>query len=337
MSGEDKYKGMPKQVRLQAEASDKLMEEWKKRDEEAALALENDYSEPVIPPDPLTAEAPKAGEDPIPEGGDNKDDAGFDWKAEADAMREERDKAAASYSTLKGKYDAEMPRLQGEVRQLKETLDTLKAAPVADPETPAPQVMPKGVDLEQLRADYGDGIVDAMIAMQGQKAAVAPAAAAADPDVTKRLETLENQGNLDAEDAMFDAIEKEHGDWEAVDKLATWHKFLAEVDPNTGEPRQAALNRAQQRLDPNPIIRQLSAFKRRTKKGDTRLESQVVPGDDGRTEGQPTADTNVYRATAVDEFYKKQAQRVAAGKLVTEEHNRLDALYTRAMYEGRVR
>jgi len=336
MSG-DIYKGMPKQVRLQAEASDQAMEDWKKQSEEAAIQKESDFSD-GDGGENETAETPKAAEEAIPEGGDKEPSDGFDWKTEAEAMQEERDRAIAQFQTLKGKYDAELPRSQAEVRRLNEELDTLKAAPaatVADPATPA--ALPEGVDIVQLRADYGDSIVDAMIAMQGQQTTAAPAAPATDPELKARLDKIEADKNLAAEDAMYDAIEKEHSDWEATDKLATWHKFLAEVDPNTGETRQTAINRAHGRLDPNPIIRQLAAFKRRTKKGDTRLESQVVPGDDGGIAPAPTKDSNIYRKEVVDEFYKTQAQRVAAGKPVTEEHSRLDTLYTRAGYEGRIR
>jgi hypothetical protein len=329
MSG--KYDYLPRAVRAQAEASDKALEDWKKqREEEDALVLDTDSPEEDTV-EPTVEETSEAAPEATPEDGNDKAEEGFDWKAEADAMREERDKAVAGYKTLKGKYDAELPRLQAENRTLKEEIETLKAAPAAEDAAPAAS----DVDLEALRADYGDGIVDAMIAMQKSTQA-APAGAAADPELAARLEKLEHEKNLDAEDAMYSAIEKEHSDWEEVDKLATWHKFLAEVDPNTGETRQAALNRASSRLDAAPIIRQLSAFKRRTKKGDTRLESQVVPGDDGRAEPAPAADTRIYKQSAINAFYKKQAARASQGKPVTEEHSRLDTLYTRAMVEGRV-
>ena len=326
--------GMPQAVKAQMEALDAAEADEEKRQEEAALARENDYPDPDNPPAPV-AETPEAGDDPIPEGGDNQGEGFVDWKAEAAAMREERDRAAAMYSTLKGKYEAELPRSQAETRALKDELDALKAAPPAA-ETPAATAIPDGVDLEQLRADYGDGIVDAMIAMQGNTPAPV-AAPPVDADLKARLDKLENSKNLDAEDAMFDAIEKEHKDWEDIDKLAIWHKFLAEIDPNTGETRQAAINRAHQRLDSAPIIRQLSTFKRRSKKGNAaQLESQVVPGDDGRAPAPPAEDQSIYAKEKIDLFYKTQAIRISQGKPVTEEYNRLDALYTKAMLEGRV-
>jgi len=307
-----------------------------KRLEEAALLSGNDYPDGDNPPTP-PAEPEVAAEDATPPPGDESTEApDFDWKAEAEAMREERDRAVAGYSTLKGKYDAELPRAQAAVNALTGELETLKAAPPAVETPAAPGAPPEGVDFDQLRSDYGDSIVDAMLAMQPK--AVAATAPPVDTTLTDRLDKLENTKNLDAESDMFDAIEKEHKDWEAVDKLATWHKFLAEVDPNTGETRQAAINRAQQRLDSAPIIRQLSTFKRRTKKGDTtKLEAQVVPGDDGRTSPPPAADKSIYRKDKIDLFYKTQANRISDGKPVTEEYNRLDALYTQAMIEGRVR
>ena len=326
--------GMPEAVRAQMEALDVAEAEERKREEEAALRREKDYPDIENPATP-TVETPEAGEEPIPEGEDNQG-ADFDWEAEAKAMREERDKASAMYSTLKGKYEAELPRAQGEARALKEELDTLKAAPPAV-ETPTAPVVPDNVDLEQLRADYGDGIVDAMIAMQGS-IPVPVTAPPVDADLKARLDKLENSKSLDAEDAMFDEIEKEHKDWKSVNKLAIFHKFLAEVDPNTGETRQTAIDRAHQRLDSAPIIRQLSTFKRRSKKGNAaQLESQVVPGDDGRAPAPPAADGTIYRQEKIDLFYKTQAIRISQGKPVTEEYNRLDTLYTNAMLEGRIK
>lgn len=327
--------GMPEAVRAQMEALDVAEAEERKQQEAAALGQGNDYPDPDNPATPVV-ETPEAGAEPIPEGGDNQGE-GFDWQAEAAAMKEERDKAAAMYSTLKGKYEAELPRSQAETRTLKEELETLKALPPAV-ETPTTPAVPEGVDLDQLRADYGDGIVDAMIAMRATNVPAPVTAPPVDADLKARLDKLENSKSLDAEDAMFDAIEKEHKDWKDVNKLAIFHKFLAEVDPNTGETRQTAIDRAHQRLDSAPIIRQLSTFKRRSKKGNAaQLESQVVPGDDGRSPAPPVADESIYSTAKIDLFYKTAAIRISNGKPVTEEYHRLDALYTKAMLEGRVR
>jgi hypothetical protein len=334
---------LPKAVREQGEAADKALEALKNPtnpDDPGQYVSEGEptpdtgsnENEGVQPPEPTEGETP-----PTPESGANEkdqsdDDLNINWKEEAEALKNDRDRALAQLQTLQGKYNAEVPRLHDEIKGLKGKLEALEQNQTAStPETPE-----KAADLDQMREMYGDEMADAYMA-QEQKIARLQASLEKAVEKLSRVDEIDQQYEASADQAMFDEIGKAHPDWEKVNGLASFRNYLKEVDPNTGEPRQAVINRAQARRDAGPIIRVLSAFKRKAKSGSAALESQVVPGNTGRTDEPVRPDTNVYSAQEIDLFFKNQAANRAKGLPISDEDKRLETQYTQAMRDGRVR
>ena len=333
---------LPEAVRRQGEAADAALRELNKPKEDDS----DSYVNPGEPTgntgiDPNKAEAPEqAGEEdePIPQKGEDeegkkREEDFVDWKAEAAAMKAERDKAVRAYESLKGKYNAELPALQAENRNLREQLDRANTSQQQG-NTEIPATADLGEDEAELREMYGDQMVNTLRKIKAD--AVAAAKAELEPRL-KQLDEFERENLQRSMQGVYDAIAKEHSDWEQVNELATFHKFLAEVDPNTGETRQTAIDRAQRRLDPNPIIRQISAFKRRSKRGNAALEGQVVPGNEGRTEEQPQVDEKIYSLAEIRKFQTNLALKVSRGKPMSDEEQRLNVKYEKALMEGRAR
>lgn len=330
---------LPKAVQAQGEAA-----------EEALRVLKNSQQDPGNPDpgsgeqgtdtaDDFVSEAEGQAADKVtPDPSENEqaqsnDD--FDWKAEAAAMKEQRDKVTDAFNSLKGKYNAEVPRLNETIRNLTEKLNA-KPTQATQPATQGQQGSEDlgDLNLEELEEMYGEDFVKALKVVKNQ--AVTQARSEFEPRL-KRVDDIERQAAQDAASGMFSAIAKEHSDWEQINDMASWHQFLQEINPDTGEPRQAAINRAQDRLDAAPIVRQLSAFKRRSKRGNQSLEGQAVPGSDGRPDPAPVPDQGVYKSEAIDSFFKTQASKISKGIPATDEEKRLDAKYTKALIEGRVR
>lgn len=331
---------LPSAVRRQAEAADAALRELQgekiERVETSQYVSDGEpQADTGIDTSGFEASDEAAEESAIPEesGADDVDSSGIDWEAEAKAMKEERDKALAKFNSLRGKYEAEVPRLSDELRKLRAELADLQERSVAAPASSEP-IEVDGKSEDELREMYGDEFVSALLATQ--RRAVEAAKRELAPSL-ERLNQIEQRAIHDAEEAMFSAISKEHSDWEQVNELATWQKFLAEINPDTGEPRQVAINRAQARNDPAPIIRQLTLFKRRVaKRGNKALETQVVPGSTARTEAPQARDEKVYSAQDIDAFFKRVALSKSRGLPLSDDQKRQESAYTRAMLEGRV-
>jgi len=330
---------LPSAVRRQAEAADaalrELQGETTREDNDQFVSEGDPQADTGIDTSGFEA-SEEAAQEAIPDqqdAGDVQDSSGIDWEAEAKAMREERDKAMAKFNSLRGKYEAEVPRLSDELRKLRAELAELQERSTAAPQASDP-IEVDGKSEDELREMYGDEFVNALLATQ--RRAVEAAKRELAPSL-ERLNQIEQRAIHDAEEAMFSAIAKEHPDWEKVNELATWQKFLAEINPDTGEPRQVAINRAQHRNDPTPIIRQLTLFKRRiAKRGNKALETQVVPGSTARTETPAPRDEKVYSAQDIDAFFKRVALSKSRGIPLTDDQKRQETAYTRAMLEGRV-
>jgi len=322
---------LPSAVRKQGEAADKALAELQNPTGEGADQFVNEGETATdTTPDPVQEVTPQeAAPEAIPASGedDGNDELVIDWKAEASALKAERDKAVAQLHSLQGKYNAEVPRLSGEIRDLKAKIEQQQAAP-------DPAQASEGE--AELREMYGDEIVDRLITSERRaEAAVEAAKQELKPSLDK-ISQFEQSAAQDAEDAMFAEIGKAHADWEKCNDMASFKSFLGEVDANSGLVRQQIVDMAIQRLDPQPIIRQLSAFKRRVKRGNQALETQVVPGDSGRTEAAPQGDSQIYLQSDVDKFFAQIAALKARGPL-SDDQVRLEQTYSRAMFEGRTR
>jgi len=290
---------------------------------------------------PVAPEAPAPAADATPEGGEDNESSelNVDWKAEAAAMKVERDKAVAHFQTLKGKYDAEVPRLSAEVQTLRTEMADLRAAPAATPETPAAVPAELTAKVAKLKEMYGDDIEDVInIAVSQATGRTSEAVDNFRKEFEPKLSQVDNmksEAARSAADTMFDKVAEKHSDWEEINDMATFHSFLAEKLPGTTRTRQEAINEAVRLNEHEPIIHQLTTFKRRVNRGNSNLESQVVPGDTGKTEAPVTSDTKVYPSGEIDAFFKKMANVLSRGPLSAEQ-SRLETVYTRALHEGRV-
>lgn len=338
---------LPKAVQAAKEASDLAMAQWKAQREGSGPPVVSGESTPetIDPPVVETPTEPQAAVPATPEvGGDDGKGEGLalDWKAEATAMKAERDKSTAQFQTLQGKYNAEVPRMSEELRNLRLEIVELKAAPAAV----TPEAVPAfSGDLEErvtkLKDLYGEDIADvisiAVSQATGQTGATVDSLRKELEPRLSRVDAIEANSAIAARATMFDAVAAKHSDWEEINDMATFHTFLAEKQPGTSGTRQEAIDIAVGLGDPEPIIHQLTQFKRRVKRGNSAMDSQVVPGDTGRTEPAPTDDTNIYPLADVKRHQVDMARTIASGKPYSDEQNRLEGIYDRALRERRVR
>lgn len=327
---------LPKAVREAGIRADQGLESLKNPQQESVPKAASGEAAPDTAPPVVEEETfEQAAERAIPEKNeDDKKEEGFelDWKAESEAMKEERDKAVKQFQTLSGKYNAEVPRLSAEIRELKEKLQNVQAAPA--PEVLSGELSAK---ISKLKEVYGDDIEDVInyAVSQATGKAVETARKEFEPRLS-RVDEIENRSYQTQQDAVFSAIGKAHSDWEKINGMATFHRYLAEKVPGTTRTRQQAIDEALSMNDPEPIIHQLTQFKRRVNRGNSSMESQVVPGDAGRSDPGPQADRSIYPMKEIQGFDRMMANNASRNIPLTDEQNRMRANYDAALREGRV-
>lgn len=250
------------------------------------------------------------------------------------------------YKTLQGLFNAEVPKLQGQNKELAaklhdaiervEKLAQQQQAQVESP--PPPSVDPKDVE------DFGQDLVE-MVQRQ-VRSIVGGMAQKLDSVVgnfDKRIAQLEHAvkgasetAAVTAEEMFFSKLASVVPDWEQLNRDERFLAWLAEVDPVYGQPRQAALSTAQQSLNAERAAAVFNAFRAQTPqppKTDP-LAKQVSPRAAATTAPTPV-DKPVLTQAQIQKFYLDVAQRKYAGR--EAEMQQAELTINQAIAEGRVR
>ena len=172
------------------------------------------------------------------------------------------------YQTLKGKFDSEVPRLSGELReargQLNEVLNRINQLeqqpqqPQAQPQpTPeAPLVTPEDIE------NYGPELAD-FIRRQATEVASGMTAGLREENAQLRQQVEQvgaSTGQVQV-DRYLSRLRELVPDYETINVDQGFLNWLGEVDPIAGVPRQAFLNTAFEARDPDRTARLFNTFK----------------------------------------------------------------------------
>jgi hypothetical protein len=250
------------------------------------------------------------------------------------------------YLTLKGMYDAEVPRLHSQMRELNQQVQTLIAeAAVAKAQQPKQDaVTAKPLITEQDKEAFGSDLLDLIDRATEQKLAgnrdlEAQLRAEINELKSKLGNVTERQGVSD-KDRYEAALSAQVPDWEAMNIDSGFLAWLAEVDPVYGMPRQYALTNAYESLDANrtaTIFKQYKATLAPTPRpqANRELQRQVAPTR-SHTSPAPTtstADKRVYTTSDIDSFYAEWRR----GMIDEAEAVQIERDIHAAINEGRIR
>lgn len=251
------------------------------------------------------------------------------------------------FKSLQGIFNAEVPRLQAQAKDLKAQLETAlerldKAADKAEqqqkePEKPAAD--PR--DVENFGSDLVDMVQRTAERMFGRAANEIQAQAAR---FEQRLAQLEKalQGTtqtvaMTAEQSFFDRLTKLVPEWEQINANQAFLAWLGEVDPIYGQPRQAALDVAQQTLNAERAAAVFKAFAGTTPPATkaASLDKQVSPKGTAATAAPAPKQAVVYTQQQVVDFYNAKRRGEFRGR--EQDAARYEAEINLAISEGRVR
>lgn len=320
---------LPRAVQRQVEAAEALLAESNKPVEapspdnqatptpvEAATQVEPQVQEPAQAPQP-PAPAPTQE---------------VDW--------------AHKFKTLQGIFNAEVPKLQQQNKELNARLQEAIERMEKLAQQPKPQEAQQPLSLDPKDVDnFGQDLVE-MVQRQTQAVLgrVAGKMDAVVADFEKRISQMEQalKGTTQAvastaEEVFFSKLSTLVPDWEQVNANEQFLAWLAETDPVYGQPRQAALTAAQNAMDVNRVANVFKAFKAllpQQPKVDP-LAKQVSPKSAAAAAPQAQVEKPVITQQQVQAFYHELATGKYRGR--EAEAQRLEQMVNEAMAEGRIR
>lgn len=330
---------LPAQVRKQAEAVNKLYEELNAdagqqggtaeagqgSDEGLSAARAADSGEGQAP-------APKAQE----QGGGDKTEKTLEQK----------------YKTLQGMYNAEVPRLHAEKRELASRVQQLEQLIATMNARPAQQQAPvQKLITEQDVEDYGDSIEvmrkvfrEEMSSKDAEINELKQLVRQMQGTVVPQVHQLSQNYAVSKEQRFWADLQTAVPDWQDINGSAEFQSWLLEVDPLTGIPRQTYLDDAQRNLDARRVANFFSAWKGMTGVPDARthreaqpaseLERQVAPGK-GRSGGaRPQGEAKTYSTEDIRKFFTDVQKGKYRGK--EAERDRIERDIFAAQREGRI-
>lgn len=298
--------GLPKQLRAQIKQGQEIEDHIRTEQKEARGDAPKDVAQQEIdallnevdPKETKPEEQPTAKVTelhPKPEGGD------LESPPEG---KPERTDWKQKYSVLKGKYDAEVPRLSQEVRDansrinnLEDKLTTLATKSVVEEPAAAP---PRTDFSPEEIADYGEDLLDVVgrKARQVVEAEYRPMI----NGLETQLVTLQQQvgqtgqrvGKFETNE-VFAQLDSTVKDWRAINVDPAFHDWLDQVDPFTGETRKALMLKAFDRKNAHQVK---SFFEKYTQENAAVVSNAtgLEPSGQGGTETGSTLDLKDYIA-----------------------------------------
>ena len=244
------------------------------------------------------------------------------------------------YKTLKGMYDAEVPRLHAQVKDLTARLDNLQRAPEPKAEPKAAAVHEKLVTDADVQA-FGEDLIE----VQRKVAREVASEFRKDLDDLKAenvklREQLNTTGNKVSESTFETRLHRLVPDFEEINVDPRWIDWLNEVDPLLRGPRKSVAEQAYVTGDAEGVAHYVKMFKEtlgtveQPKPKAAELERQIQPSRSAASAPTAAPKGKVYTDSQIQDMYRKASQMASRGQL--EDARKLEAEIDAAFMDGRV-
>ena len=276
-----------------------------------------------------------------------------DTGAEEDLPRED---FVQKYKTLQGMYNAEVPRLHSQnrelnsrVQQMEQLLATISAQP-ATAQTTAVESQPYVT--EDDRENYGDSIEVMRRVSREELSTVTQKMSQIErmlqqfqSSVVPQVQNLTHRQAMTAEQQFWSGLTDLVPSWRDVNNDSEFQSWLLQIDPFTGVTRQTILEDAQKNLDVRrvgnffntwlEITGQASAAQNTQRKSPaSELEKQVAPGR-SRGTSTPTGSTaKTYSPADIQKFFEDVRKGKYKGR--EAERDRIERDIFSAQKDGRI-
>jgi len=289
------------------------------------------------PPAPLDVKAPAVPEAP-------KQPEGVQPPAPQVPQQQQQSQEVNSLrqqlTTLQGKYNAEVPHLHSQVRDITQRLQQATEEN-QQLRQQAQQVQAKSDEALEYFKDNVDPVYAENLANYVQGVignAVAP--------LKQEVQGVRQEGQLSRKDRFFQAIEDKHSDWKTINADPAWLQWLVNTMPPLHEETyDQALQRGQETLNAGIVNNILQTYKDHVAAGQSQQQQQrsgmvVLPGSSGGG-GNPAPEKRRYRQSQIAAFYaeKRKLQNPQPGvrcMYTPEQAAALEQDIFAANHEGRI-
>ena len=246
------------------------------------------------------------------------------------------------YIALKGKYDAEVPRLHADLREFKGQLETLQKAVETKPaDTKKPAAVEKLVTDADVQA-FGEDLIEVQRKVAREVAAEFRGELDAMKAENEKLrEQLNTTGNQVSEASFEQRLYRMVPDFQAINADDRWINWLNEVDPLLRAPRKSVAQQAFNQGDAEAVAHYVGMFKssiapvEQPSDKAAELEKQIQPNRSASSSANVAPQARSYTDAEIHKMFLKSADYSAKGRI--EEAAKLEAEIDAAYREGRVR
>jgi hypothetical protein len=307
---------VPEQIRKQAEA---VQEIYKQLNAGENTGAENSVADDTAQPGENAVETSVADENPAPNTAAPA--PANEHKPGADNVPEET--IVQKYRTLQGMYNAEVPRLHQQnrelnqrVQQMEQLLASLSAQSAASAATPSvAERLVTDKDVE----DYGESLDVMRKVSREEMSAVAQRIAQLEQtiqqlnsQVVPQVQTIAQRQQVSAEQQFWADLALSVPNFREINSSDGFQSWLLEADPLTGITRQTYLEDAQRNLDSRRVTNFFRAWlettgqaavAQPTGRASSELEKQVSPGRTRATGAPQSSTAKTYTPQDIQKFF----------------------------------
>jgi len=330
---------IPKQVQKQSEEVQELYKQINGETEEAQATAEaapeeavNDVAEPTTS-DSVEEQAPQSEPQEQTESGDQEPKQD-DWQQK--------------YRSLQGMYNADVPRLNAENRDLSSRVSQLEGllSTMQEPAQQTPAVAEKLITDDDVK-EYGDSIAVMRKAAReevAQEIAQLRQQVGQLQGVLPQVQQVQAQQKKSGEQTFWSAIASEVPNWSDINNDPDFQSWLLAIDPLTGISRQTYLEDAQKNLDASRVVNFFRTWEGENGKTNTaqvdrtaqqsQLQKQVAPGRSRNNGVKASGQNRTYTPNDIQEFYADVRKGKYKGR--DDERGRIERDIFAAQQEGRI-
>ena len=264
-----------------------------------------------------------------------------------DSKEEVSESFKQKYATLRGKYDAEVPRLHQQVKELTDQMNAIRheaeAAKKAEAEKPKEKV---SYVTDADREEYGDDLIDFQRRVAKEASQEYEDRFEQQAKVIEQLQQqISSTGNQVGEVGFSQKLNALVPGFDQLDNDERWVAWLNEYDPMTRGPRRDQAQSAFNSGDAEAVAHYVGLFRESINepvangKSDrqTELEKQVTPSRSASTVTNKSSskDSRVYSEKELNNAWTKIRTLNTQGKY--DDAEKLEAELTAAYMEGRVK
>jgi hypothetical protein len=269
-------------------------------------------------------------------------------KVEAEKPDEEGKVWKQKYKTLQGMYDAEVPRLHQQVKDLTSKLDDLVSqVKASDKAVEEAKEQAKHEQLQNLvtdedRQEFGDDLIaiSRKIARE-ESAELYKQLEAVQSENNQLREMLEQTGSKVTQTSFEQELHRLVPDFVQVNTDPNWIKWLDEHDPLLRAPRRVVAEKSFSEGDADSVAHFVNLFKNSQQEADPakqvvdkEIESQIQPSKSTSSPSTPAPKGKTYTNDQIRAMFVKITHMQKAGK--SDEARKLEAEIDAAYMEGRV-